>query len=107
MAEWWRRDRTASLIPPKGAEGGLAEAKRGLSRASDAADEDVAHVSLADKIRNARAILRDLRKPDIGEGTVGLLRGHATVQREYGAGCEPAFIAREKQDAGGDLLGGT
>ena len=31
------------------------------------ADEDVLRVSLADKVHNARAILRDLRKPDIGE----------------------------------------
>ena len=30
-------------------------------------DEDVLRVSLADKVHNARAILRDLRKPDIGE----------------------------------------
>jgi (p)ppGpp synthase/HD superfamily hydrolase len=33
----------------------------------DAADDDVLHVSLADKVHNARAILRDLRKPDVGE----------------------------------------
>ena len=31
------------------------------------ADEDILRVSLADKVHNARAILRDLRKPDIGE----------------------------------------
>jgi len=31
------------------------------------ADEDILHVSLADKIHNARSILRDLRKPEIGE----------------------------------------
>ena len=31
------------------------------------ADEDVLSVSLADKVHNARSILRDLRKPDIGE----------------------------------------
>ena len=31
------------------------------------ADEDILWVSLADKIHNARSILRDLRKPDIGE----------------------------------------
>jgi hypothetical protein len=30
------------------------------------ADEDVLRVSLADKVHNARAILRDLRKPEIG-----------------------------------------
>ena len=31
------------------------------------ADEDVLRVSLADKVHNARAILRDLRNPDVGE----------------------------------------
>jgi hypothetical protein len=31
------------------------------------ADEDILRVSLADKVHYARAILRDLRKPDIGE----------------------------------------
>src|SRR6476619_5394970 len=31
------------------------------------ADEDILRVSLADKVHNARAILRDLRKPNIGE----------------------------------------
>jgi (p)ppGpp synthase/HD superfamily hydrolase len=31
------------------------------------ADEEILRVSLADKVHNARAILRDLRKPDIGE----------------------------------------
>ena len=31
------------------------------------AKEDILRVSLADKVHNARAILRDLRKPDIGE----------------------------------------
>jgi (p)ppGpp synthase/HD superfamily hydrolase len=31
------------------------------------ADEDTLWVSLADKVHNARSILRDLRKPDIGE----------------------------------------
>jgi (p)ppGpp synthase/HD superfamily hydrolase len=33
----------------------------------DSADEDVLRVSLADKVHNARAILRDLRKFDVGE----------------------------------------
>ena len=33
----------------------------------DTADEDVLRVSLADKVHNARAILRDLRKPDVGD----------------------------------------
>jgi (p)ppGpp synthase/HD superfamily hydrolase len=31
------------------------------------ADEDMLRVSLADKVHNARAILRDLRKPEVGE----------------------------------------
>ena len=31
------------------------------------ADEDILRVSLADKVHNARAILRDLRKQDLGE----------------------------------------
>jgi hypothetical protein len=31
------------------------------------AEEDISWVSLADKVHNARTILRDLRKPDIGE----------------------------------------
>lgn len=31
------------------------------------ADEDILRVSLADKVHNARAILRDRRKPEIGE----------------------------------------
>jgi hypothetical protein len=33
----------------------------------DTADHDVLRVSLADKVHNARSILRDLRKPDVGE----------------------------------------
>jgi (p)ppGpp synthase/HD superfamily hydrolase len=33
----------------------------------EAANEGVLRVSLADKVHNARAILRDLRKPDVGE----------------------------------------
>src|SRR5436189_4141869 len=33
-----------------------------------------------------------------------LLRGHAAVDGEDRAGGEPAFVAREKQDAGGDLF---
>ena len=32
------------------------------------ADEDILRVSLADKVHNARAILRDLRKPEVGKG---------------------------------------
>ena len=30
------------------------------------ANDDILRVSLADKVHNARAILRDLRKPDVG-----------------------------------------
>jgi (p)ppGpp synthase/HD superfamily hydrolase len=33
----------------------------------DAAGDDILRVSLADKVHNARAILRDLRKQDVGE----------------------------------------
>lgn len=33
----------------------------------DTADDDVLRVSLADKVHNARAILRDLRKPEVGQ----------------------------------------
>src|ERR1700756_975155 len=54
------------------------------------ADEDILWVSLADKVHNARAILRDLRKPDIGdkvwsrfsqpkEKTIGYYRSLADV----------------------------
>lgn len=35
------------------------------------ADTDVLWVSLADKVHNARSILRDLRKPEIGSGIWG------------------------------------
>jgi len=31
------------------------------------ADDDILRVSLADKVHNARAILRDLRNPEVGE----------------------------------------
>jgi len=31
------------------------------------AEEDILRVSLADKVHNARAILRDLRNPEVGE----------------------------------------
>ena len=33
----------------------------------DKADDDVLRVSLADKVHNARSILRDSRRPDVGE----------------------------------------
>ena len=35
------------------------------------ADKDTLLVSLADKIHNARTILRDLRKPEVGEAVWG------------------------------------
>jgi GTP pyrophosphokinase len=35
------------------------------------ADKDIVRVSLAGKVHNARAILRDLRKPDVGEEVWG------------------------------------
>jgi (p)ppGpp synthase/HD superfamily hydrolase len=35
------------------------------------AEEDVLRVSLADKVHNARSILRDLRNPDVGERVWG------------------------------------
>lgn len=57
------------------------------------ADEDILRVSLADKVHNARAILRDLRKPEIGnkiwsrfsqprEDTLWYYRGLAKVFRK-------------------------
>jgi len=57
------------------------------------ADEDILRVSLADKVHNARAILRDLRKPEIGkkiwsrfsqprEETLWYYRGLAKVFRK-------------------------
>jgi (p)ppGpp synthase/HD superfamily hydrolase len=36
-----------------------------------AADKDALLVSLADKVHNARSILRDLRKPEVGEAVWG------------------------------------
>jgi (p)ppGpp synthase/HD superfamily hydrolase len=41
--------------------------KEDYARHLRAADEDVLRVSLADKVHNARAILRDLRKPEVGK----------------------------------------
>jgi (p)ppGpp synthase/HD superfamily hydrolase len=37
-------------------------------------DQDTLLVSLSDKIHNARSILRDLRKPEIGEAVWGRFR---------------------------------
>jgi len=39
------------------------------------ADQEILSVSLADKVHNARAILRDFRKPDIGEKIFGRFSG--------------------------------
>jgi (p)ppGpp synthase/HD superfamily hydrolase len=43
------------------------ERKHGYIEHLQKADEDILRVSLADKVHNARAILRDLRKSDVGE----------------------------------------
>jgi (p)ppGpp synthase/HD superfamily hydrolase len=43
------------------------ERKEAYLKHLDTASDDVLRVSLADKVHNARAILRDLRKPDVGE----------------------------------------
>lgn len=45
---------------------GWEERKRKYIAHLEKAGEDVLRVSLADKVHNARAILRDLRKPEIG-----------------------------------------
>ena len=66
--EWWRRARTALLTQPKASERRTGRSgKKSYLAHLDTADEDVLRVSLADKVHNARAILRDLRKPDVGE----------------------------------------
>jgi (p)ppGpp synthase/HD superfamily hydrolase len=39
------------------------------------ADKDALLVSLADKVHNARSILRDLRKPEVGEAVWGRFKG--------------------------------
>jgi GTP pyrophosphokinase len=54
---------TAKGEPKAGAEQG----KKAYLAHLQKADKDILSVSLADKVHNARAILRDLRKPDIGE----------------------------------------
>jgi len=43
------------------------ERKKAYLKHLQTAEEDILLVSLADKVHNARAILRDRRKPDIGE----------------------------------------
>ena len=42
------------------------ERKEGYIAHLQTAKPDILRVSLADKVHNARAILRDLRKPDVG-----------------------------------------
>ena len=54
------------------------------------ANEDTLRVSLADKVHNARAILRDLRKPDIGEKVWGRFSRHCHSNSL--AWCRRAYI---------------
>src|SRR5262249_5153982 len=54
--------------------------------------------------RHSQQACRTLRGGD-QSSRPALLRGHAAVQREKGAGGEAAFVAGEEQDAGSDLLG--
>jgi (p)ppGpp synthase/HD superfamily hydrolase len=70
-------DRVANIV--KGCSDSLANTSKGEKKADKAtrnknyldhlenADEDVLRVSLADKVHNARSILRDLRNPEVGE----------------------------------------
>jgi hypothetical protein len=68
LRAWWQHARTALLTQPKasGKRTGKNEKEAYLAHL-DTAHDDVLRVSLADKVHNARAILRDLRKPDVGE----------------------------------------
>ena len=50
------------------------ERKKAYLAHLEKADEDILRVSLADKVHNARAILRDLRKSDVGEKNLGALQ---------------------------------
>jgi hypothetical protein len=75
---WAPAPPTLSAMPPSHsglkssvAESASARAKEDLSRAFADCDEDILRLSLADKVRNARSILRDLRKADIGEAVGG------------------------------------
>jgi len=70
-------DRVANIV--KGCSDSLANTSKGEKKADKAtrnkdylghletADEDVLRVSLADKVHNARSVLRDLRNPEVGE----------------------------------------
>src|SRR5215831_86070 len=70
-------DRVASVV--EACSDSLADTTKGEQKADkqkrteaylahlDTAGDDVLRVSLADKVHNARAILRDLRKPYVGE----------------------------------------
>ena len=61
-------ERVATADTAKGeAKADWRERKEGYLAHLQKADEDILRVSLADKVHNARAILRDLRKPDVGE----------------------------------------
>jgi (p)ppGpp synthase/HD superfamily hydrolase len=69
-----KRTRTARKRSDSRADTGKGERKAHWQERKEAylahlrtADEDILWVSLADKVHNARTILRDLRKPDIGE----------------------------------------
>ena len=69
-------DRVARVVA--GCSDSLADTAKGERKADwktrkedyiahlETADDDALCVSLADKVHNARAILRDLRKPDVG-----------------------------------------
>ena len=62
-----RSSSSASPTLQRGSERDWQERKEAYLAHLRTADEDVLGASLADKVHNARAILRDLRKPDIGE----------------------------------------
>lgn len=65
---WWRDARTALLKTAKGEQKAEWQTRREAYLAYlDTADDDVLRVSLADKIHNARAILRDLQRREVGE----------------------------------------
>lgn len=60
-------NRVADVVA--GCSDGLADTARRQAYLAhlETAGEDILRVSLADKVHNARAILRDLRKPELGE----------------------------------------
>src|SRR5438132_14334863 len=62
----------------------------------------------ADLAEGVSIVLIEVRAPKNSRHIPAfLLRGHAAVQREDGAGGEPALVAGEKQDAGRDLFRGA